>query len=61
MLYSMDMNTRYVARFTVVLVVCHLARYSELSSYVNLYFPIRLVGSAIGEFSTHHRQIMRVT
>jgi hypothetical protein len=66
MLHSLDMSTTFVARLPVVLLVCHLARYSDLSSYVNQYFPIRLVRSAVSfplhrELSTLRRHIMPAT
>ena len=37
-MYSTDMSAPFVARRPVVLLVCHLARYSDASSYVNQYF-----------------------
>jgi len=61
MLYSMEMSTPFVARWPVVLLVCHLARYADLISYINQYFPITLVRLTVSELSTLHRQIMRVT
>ena len=60
MLYSMDMGTPFAARWPVVLLVRHLARFSNLGSYISQYFPVRLVRSAVTELSTLHRQQMRV-